>query len=65
MKKIKVKDPEALDQYLDGYEQGYQNGVYDYKETIYRYIKNGGQQAAKEFINKLINEFEHGGHPCN
>ena len=63
--KIKVKDPKQLEHYLDGYEEGYNNGVYDYKLTIYQYIKNGGQEATKEFNNKLINEFEHGDHPCN
>ena len=63
-KNIQIKEPQNLEQYLDGYEQGYQNGIYDYKLTMYQYIKNGGQEATKEFINKLFNEFEHGGHQC-
>ena len=63
--KITVKDPEALDNYLSGYTQGYDAGKYDILEFLYNELKDGGKEAPKEFIDHINKLFEHGGTQCN
>ena len=59
--KITVKDPEALENYFSGYNEGYNAGKYDILEFLYNEIKAGGKEAAIEFIDHITNLFEHGG----
>ena len=57
--KIEVLEPEKLEDYFSGYNEGYNAGKYDILEFLYNETKAGGKEAAKDFIqhiNKLFKQ---------
>ena len=60
-KHIKVLEPDKVEEYFSGYNEGYNAGKYDILEFLYNELKDGGKEAAKDFIDHINKLFEHRG----
>ena len=59
---IPIQEPDKLEEYMRGLNEGYMQGDYDAFESMYKLIKNHKVEGAKMLQDYLINKFEHGGH---
>ena len=58
---ISIQEPKEINAYLDGYNDGYEQGKYEILENLYIRIKEGGEQEILKIKDEIINKFEHGG----